>query len=422
MEESLKDKCCIVYDAGSQVEFAIRMSKEFGKVYYFMDWQDAFPSSKNMSIGTGFKEIERIDYFWDHVEEADIIIFTSNTHDDLQIQLQKMGKRVWGSRRGNALENDRVFAKELMKRNGLPVNEYKVIIGVDKLKEYLKDSKNDNKYIKCSLTRLDFESMHHVNWKLTEPYIIEIEHDLGPIKDDYEFIVESPVEAIGEFGYDGYTIDGVFPDKCLFGIEVKDAGYCSKVIDYKDIIKPVEKVNKGIFSYLKNNFYRNFISTEVRITDKKEGYCIDFTSRLPSPPGEIYQEIIENLGMVIWKGSNGEMEQPIFTHKYAVEVIIRSASAAYNIWTAIYFPENIRQFVKIKNLVKIGDTYYFTPLDQRMPEIGAVIGLGNTLEEAIKNVQDNASQIEGYKLDIKSESLSEAKETIEKSSKIGVKF
>lgn len=422
MEDNLKDKCAIIYDGGSQVEFALRMAKEFGKVYYFMEWQDAFPSSKNMSIGTGFEEIERIDYFWDHVDEADIIIFTSNSHDDLQIQLHKMGKRVWGSRRGNALENDRVFAKELMKRSGLPVNDYEVIIGIDKLKEYLQNPKNDNKYIKCSLTRLDFESMHHINWKLTEPYITEIEHDLGPIKEDYEFIIESPVEAVLEYGCDGYSIDGMFPDKCLAGLEVKDAGYIGSVIDYKDLIEPVKKVNDKLSSYLKNNFYRNFISTEVRITEEKKGYCIDFTSRIPAPPGEIYQEIISNLGMVIWKGSNGEMEQPIFTHKYAVEIIIRSASAAYNIWTAIYFPEEIRPFVKIKNLVKIDETYYFTPLDQRMPEIGAVIGLGNTLEEAIKHVQENAKQIEGYKLEIKAESLSEAQKTIESSKKIGVKF
>jgi hypothetical protein len=86
------------------------------------------------------------------------------------------------------------------------------------------------------------------------------------------------------------------------------------------------------------------------------------------------------------------------------------------------FPEKIRNFVKIKNLYKQNDTYYCVPLGHNMTDIGAVIGLGNTLEEAIKQATDNAKQIEGYMINIKTGSIDEAQKIIADAENIGIKF
>ena len=74
---------------------------------------------------------------------------------------------------------------------GLPVQHCEHIIGIDKLRETLKKVKNV--FVKTSFIRGDFETFRHDSYSLSEPRLDEIEQVLGPLKRNYEFVVEDEI-------------------------------------------------------------------------------------------------------------------------------------------------------------------------------------------------------------------------------------
>jgi hypothetical protein len=420
-KDNLKEKVVLVIDCGLFVEFCIRLSKDFKKVYYHTPWVSSFPTSKDIAVGTGFKEIERIDNMWDIIDEVDLFVFPDVYFADLQQYLRNIGKRVWGMGGAEELELYRYETKEYFKKIGLPVQPVKQIHGLDKLREHLK--KVENKYIKTSLTRGDFETFHHENYRLTEPILDKLEKDLGVQKQKYEFIVEDAIDGddIVETGLDIYTVDGEYPQQTIMGFEIKDCGYSAVVKDYKDISPIITDFNNKIAPTLKKYGARGFFSTEIRVGKDKVPYMIDFCSRNGSPPNELFQEMFDNLGEIIWYGADGIMVQPKFNSKFGVEVLIHSDWANDN-WQAVYYPKEIDRWVKLRNVCKIDDIHYIVPQADGMPEIGAVIATGNTLEEAIEKVKEYASQIEGYRIDIKLDAIDKGLEELKKAEKLGIKF
>lgn len=415
----LSDKVCCVWDNGLFVEIAIRLSKEFKKVYYYTEWRSSFPSKKGVMIGSGFDEIERINDVWERLDEIDIFVFPDCYNSSEQQHLRSLGKNVFGGAYGDELELWRAEAKEHFKSLGLPVQPYKVIVGLDKLRSHLK--KVNNKFIKISCYRGDGESFHHEKYKLTEPILDKFEKTLGVMKDDYEFIVEDSIdgEDIVEAGSDLICIDGEYPENIISGFEIKDLGYIARVMKYDDISTLVTDFNDKISETLKKYQYRGFMSTEIRVGKDKIPYMIDFCGRAGSPPNEIYQRLIENLGEVIWYGSQGIMVEPQYAAKYGIEVLIHSDWASEN-WQAIYFPEEIREWVKLRNACKVGDTYYIVPQNDGLPEIGAVIAIGDSIEECIEKVKGYSDKVEGYRLDIKIGAIENMKTVMEKAEKLGI--
>ncbi len=224
MNDKLSDKTVLVFDNGLFVEMALRLSKDFKYVYYFTNWKNSFPSKKSVMVGEGFDEIERVNDWMELIGDIDLFIFPDCYYGAEQTYLRSIGKNVFGAGHGDELELWRDEAKKHFKSLGLPVSPYKVIVGLDKLREYLK--KNDNQYVKISCYRGDFESWHHEEYKLSTPMLDKMEKSLGVMKDDYEFVVEAAIdgEDVVEIGSDVICIDGQYPDNILFGAEIKDLG------------------------------------------------------------------------------------------------------------------------------------------------------------------------------------------------------
>ena len=418
---NLKDKTVLFYDNGLFLGIAQRISQDFKRVLYYSPWKSAFPKSKLTMVGHGIDGIERINEFWDYVDEADLIVFPDVYDGDIQLQLRRMGKRVFGGGKGEEMELFRYEMNEHMKELNLPVAKIEKVIGLKKLRESLK--KKENQYVKISIFRGNFETFHHINYKLSEPILDELEHKLGAEKEIMEFIVEESIdgEDIVETGFDGFTIDGQFPKKALFGYEIKDLGYIIQTKDYDKISPLITGFNDAVSETFRKYQYRGFFSTEIRVGKDKLPYQIDMCSRSGSPPNEIYQEIISNISEILWYGSEGVLIEPEYEAKYGIEVMIHSDWADEN-WQAVYFPEEIKRWVKWRNLTKINGTYYIVPMDNGLPEIGAVIAIGNSVEDCIKKVKGYAEQIEGYRLDIKIGSIDAMTDVIEKGKKIGISF
>jgi len=417
--DDLSEKVAMVIDNGLFIEIAKTLSKSFKKVYYFMPWISAFPKSNQYIVGEGMEGIERVHYMWDLVDEVDIFVFPDVYFSDIQLQLINIGKLVWGSRKGDEMELNRDSMKKYMKSIGLYVTPFKVIIGLDKLRDYLK--KNDNVWVKQNVTRGDFESFHSINYENIMPVLDELEHNLGAAKFIKEFIVEDAYDNAVEAGVDMYTIDGEYPQKTLAGIEVKDLGYIGKIVNYDSLSPKITDYNEKISEAFKGYGYRGFFSTEIRISKDKPPYMVDACQRCPSPPSELYQLMYKNLSEIIWYGAKGILINPITEKKFGVEALIHSQWADKN-WQAISFPKKYRDNIKLRNACVIEGKYYCVPQAVGLPEIGAIVTEGNTLEEAIKEATLIAEQIEGYYIDIKTDSFNHALEEFEKLEKMGIKI
>lgn len=422
-EVDLKDKKVLCWDNGVCVEAAIRLARDFGIVWYYTNWKEAYPTIEMRSIGMGLEDegIIRVDDFWNYVDKADLIYFGDGRDGDLVDYLRDKGYRVWGSGKGEEMEFDRVASKEYMKHLKMPVNEYKDFHGLDELREYLKDEKNNDKFIKSDLRGIH-ETFHHEEYKLSEPILNSIEKNLGASKNEWEFVAESPIPDAIEVGVDTICIDGKYPDKIQWGYEVKDLGYCCTESNFDDLDEMLTSSLTKMFSFFKAKKYRGYLSTELRIGKDKNPYLIDWCQRTPSPPGEIYYELWGNFSEVIWNGANGDIVTPIYLEKYAVEGIIYSSWAAGDEWQAIHFPKEIRKWVKIKNLYKKDDTYYFIPARGGYEQIGGLVAIGNSIDDCVEKLKKYSEQIKGYKIDIPIGSIDKAKEQIEQGEKLGLKF
>lgn len=418
----LSTKVATVIDNGIFPDVALRLAREFKKVYYWSPWQSAFPSSSKLLPGDGFDEIERVKWKMRAIEKSDIVIYPDVYWNDEQEFLQKLGVPVWGSRRGEMLELNRVGAKHTIREADLPVGKYEVCKGVKSLRAYL--SANENVWVKLSSNRGDMETFHSPRYDLIKPRIDEIEHRLGAKATIAEFLVEDSIdgEQTVEFGYDGYNIDGQWPVRSFFGVERKDEGFKGRVIEYAEFPEILKKPNEALSEYFKESQYRGFYSSELRVTDQNTAYLIDPCCRAASPPHEIYMEVFDNWGEIMWKGAHGEMAEPNTVYQYGCCAMIHCTWATKN-WLPLRYPDAIRDFVKLRYHCRIDGIDYFVPQpDSDLPEIGAVIGLGRTMEEAEEHLKENAKQIEAYDLDIKVGCLEDADEEIEKAKQYGIKI
>jgi len=251
--------------------------------------------------------------------------------------------------------------------------------------------------------------------------------------DDFVYCVNVPNHIImvrrngrsswcGNCGYDGYCIDGLFPEISVSGIEIKDAGYIGKMIRYDRLPKQITEVNDKFAPILNTYGYRSAFSTEIRIDDKKDGYFIDPTLRLPEPNTALTLEMYDNYSEIIWDVANGKIPNIKWSYEWGCEFIIKSDLAKTEP-IAFQFPDQYKKYIKIKNLV-IDDkgVYWYVPNNVEMAEVGAVVGLGRTMELAVKMATEVANSIKGFDIKIKTDCIEDASKQIKDLRKNGINF
>jgi hypothetical protein len=402
---SLKKKTCLVWDNGLFVSLAVTLSAHFGRVLYYCPWITGFPTSQLQMIGVGVEGIERVDSPWTLLDEVDIFVFPDVYEADVQKYLESLGKRVWGCRGGAEMEIDRAKSKEISTGLGIEVGPYKTMIGIEKLRKHLKANKDQ--YVKISRTRGDMETFHSPNYEAIESRLDEMDYKLGPKADLMEFIVEDNTGPALEVGYDGYSVDGQFPDYCLVGVEAKDTAYVAKQMKYTKIPQSVRGVNEKLSSQLKKYKYRGFLSTEIRSTEDGHDYLIDPCCRSGSPPGELYQMIVENIGEVIWYGAEGVLVEPEFAGKWGAELIILSDALAES-WVKVSYPKEYEENVKLRYYTEHEGDKYVIPQANKMPFLGAVVAYGETAKEAIAKVTEITKTIIAFDIRSQPEALETA--------------
>lgn len=424
----LKGKTALIYDHGIFFELALKLSESFGQIYYYCPYESAYPGMPMAVVGSEWENGEQLDTFegknvtriinvFDYIDDIDIAIFPDVYDGDLQVYLAEQGIPVFGCKHGEDLELERWDTKQAFKKEGMDVQPIKEIVGMEALKEYLQNPKNENKWIKISRYRKHFETFKHKTWLLTEPAMEKLENDLGALKNIVHFVVEDNIDAVVEEGCDTYNLNGEWPDKIICGTEIKDAGYAGAFFDAKEISDGNKKVNEQLSPILKQIGYSGFLSTEVRTTKEGKNYLIDPCCRGGFPTLNVCMEMYDNLAEIIWGVANGKMVQPVVKHNYGIELIITTGWFLQN-HQAIYFPKEIRNNVKLKNPILIDGNYYTLNFHGNS-ETGSIVAVGESFADCKKQLEEIVPKVEGFGIDVKMDTIDSALEEFDKMTKGG---
>lgn len=408
---------CIIDTGGNYIALAVRLSNEYKTVYYCnMSWQDPYPRPNKAMIGSGIDKIEVVTSPWLVFNEIDVWIFPDVYFGDFQEWLVDQGEKVWGSRSGEELELDRELLKEHMTKLKLPVNKWEVILGLNNLRLYLED--NPNVWVKPIMWRGIGETFYSKNSILSKPTLDTMQYENGDMAEFLDFLVEQPINNALEVGYDGYSIDGVCPDAWLSGPEVKDKAYVCSWKKYSDLPKSITDFNNAMKDTMKKYGYRGFFSLENRIINGKS-YMMDFTARVPDPPGPLMLIMVPNLGERIWAGANGEMVSGDPAKKFGCQLLMDSEAAEKQVQN-VYYPDDIADFVMLKKCFKIDKGAYgiIPNPSYGTSDIGSIVGAGDTLEAAKDKVLSVADKIEGAGITIRKDALEDAQEAFDEYEKI----
>ena len=418
--EDLSKKTVMFVDNGLFCAMASRIAKDFGKVYYHCGQGGPFPHLSRARIGYGMPGLELVESPFDvPLDEIDLWVFPDIGWGALQQHLVAFGCRVWGARRGDELENERVAMKKLMKKLGLPVGPYHIVKGGDALLEFMKT--HDNVYSKLPKYRGDWETIGGKSFEELEPKLKEDLNRMGALRHTVEFVVEEAIPDAVELGTDYYNVDGQFPSQLLAGVEVKDRGYLAKFCKRSELPEPLIRVDDALSPTLKGYQYRGFCSTEVRIGKDHKPYLVDYTARAGSPPNELYQEFYLNLSQILWEGAGGVLVDPEPIAKFGAQITIHSTYTTEH-EQPVLFDKSVDDRVKLVNCAIIDDIHYVLCQHEGMEVVGSVIGWGDTPESAIEDAKTIAKEVHGYAIDVPQEALDEAQSQIDKAAEFGLKM
>jgi len=407
----LNDKTCLIYDYGLCLEIARKLAEKFGKVFYYVPWQDAFPTIHKSLIGVGFEDegVYKINSFWDFVDDVDIICAFDTYCQDVFEYLKLKGYKVFAPGFGEWLENDRIFGRQIQAQADLPTQQSVKIVGVDNLREYLKE--NPEVYVKLNSFRGLIETFYSKDYQSSEIFLDYISEKLGQTKNMIEFLVEKKIEGV-EPGYDGFVVNGQYPNYGIFAYEKKGSGYIASVMKYEEIPEPVRIINDKLSPFFEQNKIKSFFSTEVIVSKDGKGYLIDPTVRSPMPvPTAVQLEIYDNIPEFIYEATiNDKLIDLEPKYKYGGGVALDSEWANDNWMEIIIKDKEILPYVKFRRVIKKDGRFFAIP---GFSSLCSVIGLGNTIDEVIQQVKDRLELITGFEIQKNITGLLEVKKDIE---------
>lgn len=424
-EVKKNQRLCVVDNVGgAYLPIALNLSNHFDSVSYYSVNQNPFPRMALEAVGTGYKQITRVDDFWEKVEEFDIIVMPDIYFNDWGYKLRKMGKMVFGGTEGERLETDRKLFKDELQSVGLSVAPTKYIKGVNNLSKYLKD--NTNKWIKMSYFRGEGETTKHINWNQSEIMIDKMNFDMGPLAEMADFIIEDNIDSIAEIGFDGWTINGYNPDNVIWGLEVKDCGYIGKVSSYSELPTPLKLVMDKFQPVLTKYGHTGFYSTEVRCTKDGSIYYTDPCMRAGSPPSNTYMNLVSNWSDVIINGCQGKIVEPKFNGKYGVEIILKSNYCNSN-YLPVIIPDEFRQNVNLKGSFYLNNKDYVIPFSQAgiqdMEAFGSVVVIGDDLNTIMDKAISISDSIEAPGIYYAENALQKARQSlVDLKNNLGLEF
>ena len=379
------DITVLCFDHGLFLPVAHRMAKECKRVLYATPWETGFAKLGNCIVGDGFDDIERCDDIWAVMPEVDLVVFPDIQHAGLQLHLESIGKPVWGARAADSLEIDRHKFLDVMAKTGLPMPEQTTVVGVSKLRQFLKHK--GECYIKISKFRGDHETRKWKGMDSDEGWIDALAVKFGPAKEYIPFLVFEPIDAAVEDGLDTYCVDGQWPSLVLHGLENKDKCYLGAVTPRDEMPKELTDILDAFGPIFKDYRYRNQFSMEAR-----NGVFIDPTCRggLPSTASQLANW--SNFPDIVWCGANGILVEPEPAHNFSAEAIL-SIKTEKDQWSKARFEGEICEHVHLAGACLIDGAHCWPPDGAADNNLGWLQAGGDSIEEAIENLKRLAEEL-----------------------------
>lgn len=421
----LSKKKILLCDHGYFFWLAQRLVPDFAQVNYCrIGWEDAQTKVNKRIVGDGFKDIRTVAEPWGLIDrgEVDLVICPDVYHAEMQEHIVNCGIPVWGARHGDKLETNKLFWKKLQEELGLDCAEYDVVTGVEELRDYCR--REVDRVIKMTPQfRGNQETFIHKDYAGSRGIIDAMAAEFELLQDVITFICEKKIKSKIEGGIDTYAVDGQHPDLAVYGVEKKDKCYFATVKPYTEIPEEIRCVSDVLWPVLKDKGVRQFISSEVIVTDAKESHLIDNTTRLPSPAGEEQGELYLNLAEILYEGSQGNLVQPKIEKKFACEAMIEHTGDNERI-RSLVVPEEEARWIKLYNCFQVAGKYGtrigITPMDHDI--IGAVVGIGDSPQEALEHLQHNAECLRDQPVIVHTDALASVLQEIQESQEDGMHF
>lgn len=398
---------------------AERFARDAKLVEYWTPAWEQKPRARTDSIGYQYNGVERIPCPFENKRDVDLWCFPDIDFGGFQMDLIEQGFTVWGGRNGDQLENSRGLFLKTLKKVGLSVPKFKAITGISPLIEYLKD--NEDKYIKVSKHRGDWETMHFRSWKLDKNEVYARAVRLGPLGDLKTFYVFDPIDTIIEDGLDSFCIDGQWPQNCIHAMEKKNEGLLATTALFSEIPEGLRSINEAFSDELRRYGYRGDFSTEVRITEDGEHFFIDPTCRKASPVSQVQTELWENYTEYHWAGANGEIVEPKPTAQFGCQVLLKSTGNPLN-WVEFELPEQLQQWVKCSNAMIVNGKVCIPPMDNdHGADVGWLCATGDSIRDCVATMKDYIKELpDGITAD--PYALADLIKEVEESEKQGLEF
>jgi hypothetical protein len=407
-----------VVDNGLFTALAERLARECKHpVNYAVQWEAEFPVINDRFLGSGLENVRRIEdpYVNAVVDATDVYVFPDIFHAGKQQLLERVGKKVWGSRLGDALETKRVWFRELQDELGMPVPEYEVVEGYTNLIAALKE--RGHCFVKTtSKIRGTMETHEFFDIEQDQYWLWKLQAELGPFREVILFLLEAPIESKFETGIDTYCIDGKFPKTPIQGIEIKGKLILCSAQRTSPTPKALDQALETLSPALQSMTYRNFFSAEFR-----DDILTDLCGRCPNPGIGAEMEMIRNLPEIVLAGAEGQLIEPEYEYEFGIQAAIFHDHPE-ELAKRFKLPEDLYRWVKLMEYCKVDGYYEILPRRPFGTKIGWVLGVGKTIEEAAAHLIDNKEALESYPFDIDLAPLEEAIRQAEAAEKQGFEF
>lgn len=409
----------LVLDQGIFIEQANGLSdKGRHEVKYYSNWEKSAPISSDFEPGKNFEYLQKEKDFFKWIDWADCIV-NFDVYDNSTIAFLRdkfPNKSIFGSGKGEWLENSRWKVKKWIKEQGLPLQKSYLVKGVTKLRKFIKE--NPDHYIKTDLFRSDCESFYAKNYKMVESRLNGLMVKYGAMAEEIDFIAEEMLDTDVEIGFDGFFWGEDYVDQCFMGYEKSKELILDKKFLIKDLPPECKEWLNKLKPLLKSLDYRGALSVEWKCF-KDRWYMLDICARSMSPGGAGYPQWITNWSELVYKIGKKEKVDMKTNCNFLSAVFLESKRAE---------EEDVYVEVKKENRDKIkfmsacqrdGDYYAVKPCKT----VSIPIGSGNTWKEAIENLKKNCEFVFADELDKGNvDQLDELEGIIKNGEKIGINF
>lgn len=426
--ETLKTKRVRFYDNGLFHGFARHIAPQFAYADYWTPWANENPSQKQTRLGEGFPELKRVNYADDDEDKVDLHAFLDLFHADRARRLRRQGKRVWAAGTSEAVELDRIGFREWAKIHGFPMAPATLVTGTDELRRELLKHKTAWVKMADGHNRGDGETWKWKGDHIGTPRLDEKIYDAGAFKSSTKYLVEEEIKDAIELGEDLTNVCGAWPDHIMQGMEVKGLGTVGIVKPYAQLPDCLKRFNEKLSKVFAQDKASTFFCMEGLYTQARKYYPMDPCVRLGSPSNELLGSLFtpESLARMLWDGASGEGLPPAKmtswkpAAKYGIVTMAYNEQSGKN-WMPLSYPKEADPWVYLRNPYSLNGKRYAVP--QGSPtNLAGVVGIGDSLLDAARNMAKHAKMIDGNSLEIATDALAKMLEIIKKSNAWGATF